>query len=78
MPLKVFYTSINGFLLHLFSRTSIHVIFRLTHEKRKMFQRTVRYMLKIIVRDTTKSLLKQLRARPFHALRNYARVISTH
>ena len=47
MPLKAFYMSINA-------------TFRLTHEKREMFQWTVCYMLKIVVRDTIKSLLKQL------------------
>ena len=59
MLLKDFYMSINGFLPHLLSRPSIHANLRLTYEKHEMSQRSVRYMLKIIVRDTIKSLLKQ-------------------
>ena len=57
MPLKVFYTSIKGFLPHQLFHPSIHTTFRLTYETSK---RNVRYMLKVIVGDTTKPLLKQL------------------
>ena len=40
-----------------YCHSSVHITFRLTYETSKS---TVRYMLKVIVRDTTKSLLKQL------------------
>ena len=59
MPLKVFYTSINGFPLHLLSRSSIHITFRLTYKKHLKYpQRVLWYMLKVIVRDSIKLLLK--------------------
>ena len=35
MSLKVFFTSIHGFLPHLLFRSSIHATFRLTYEKHK-------------------------------------------
>ena len=57
MSLKVFCTSIHGFLPRQLSHPSIHATFRLTYETSK---RTVGYMLKVIVKDTTKPLLKQL------------------
>lgn len=60
MSVEVFYTSINDFLPHLLSRPRIHAIFRLTYEKHKMSQMTVRYILKVIVRVNTKPVLKQL------------------
>ena len=53
---------------------SFHITFRVTYETSKS---TVRYMLKVIVRDTTKSLLKQLWARPLHSLINWDTVFST-
>ena len=55
MLLKVFFTSFHSFLPH-----EIDATFRLKHEKHETSKRTVRYMLKVIVRDTTKSLLKQI------------------
>ena len=58
MSLKVFYTSIHGFLPYQLSRPSIRAATKLTYKKRKTYKRTVRYMLKVILRDTTKSLLK--------------------
>ena len=57
MPLKVSSTSIHGFLP--LSCPSIHATFRLTYEKHETSKRTVRYMLTVIVRDTTKPFLKQ-------------------
>ena len=59
MPVIVFYTSINGFLPHLFYCRSICAMLRLAYEKHEMSQGTVRHMLKIIERDAIKSLLKQ-------------------
>ena len=51
---KVFYMSIHGFLPHQLSRSSIREAFRFTYEKHEISKRTVCYMLKVIVRDTTK------------------------
>ena len=52
--IKVFYMSIHGFLPHQLSRSSIREAFRFTYEKHEISKRTVCYMLKVIVRDTTK------------------------
>ena len=60
MSLKVFYTSTHAFLPHQLSRPSIQATFRLTYEKHETSIRTLRYMLKVIVRDITKPLVKQL------------------
>ena len=60
MSLKLFYSSMQGFLLHLISRPSIHVAFRITYVKHEMSKRTVGYVLKVMVRDVNKLLLKQL------------------
>ena len=51
------YTFIRGFPPHQLSCSSIHV---LTCEKHEISKWTVQYMLKVIVRDTTKPLIKQL------------------
>ena len=76
MSLKNIYTSVNGFLPDLLTSLSIQANFRLTYQKHKMSQRTVQYMLKVIIRVATKPLLKQLWARLFHSLINYHGVIS--
>ena len=60
MSVKVFYTSIYGFLPHQLSRPSVHAVFRLTYEKHEMSERTLGYMLPPLVRDTAKPLFKQL------------------
>ena len=52
MSLKVFSTSIHGFLPHQLPRPIIHATFRLTYDKHETSERTVQYMLKVIVRDT--------------------------
>ena len=59
MSLKVFYTSIHGFLPYQLSLPSIHTTFSFIYEKHETSKRTLWYMLKAIVRDTTKPLLKQ-------------------
>ena len=60
LSLKNIYTSVNGFLPDLLTSLSIQANFRLTYQKHKMSQRTVQYMLKVIIRVATKPLLKQL------------------
>lgn len=52
MSLKVFTTSIHVFLPHQLSCPIIHATFRLTYDKYETSERTVQYMLKVIVRDT--------------------------
>ena len=71
MLLKFFFTSFHSFLPH-----EIDATFRLKHEKHETSKRTVQYVLKVIVRDTTKSLLKQIWAKLFHSLINWDEVIN--
>ena len=52
MSLKIFSTSIHVFLPHQLSCPIIHATFRLTYDKYETSERTVQYMLKVIVRDT--------------------------
>ena len=56
MLLKIFSTSIQSFLPHQLSCPSIHATFRLLYEEHEMSERIVWYMLKVIVKDTTKLL----------------------
>ena len=56
MSVKVFYTSIHGFLPHQLSRPSIHTTLRLTDGEHKTSQRTVRHMTKVSKRHYLSSL----------------------
>ena len=61
MALKLFYTSINGFLPRLLSRSSINVTFRPIYEKPEISQRN-------FLKQLLKALLNKLRGSSINAV----------